>query len=302
MKTAVTGGSGLIGSRLVQRLIQKGERVIVISRTCGDRWRRLESGGKITCIAWDQLESRAEELEGLTAIVHLAGETINQRWNEQAKQEILRSRIESTVQLSDIVKRLQRKPETIISGSAVGIYGMDGSREFDEYCSVQGDDFLAQVVRLWEAAADQFDDVRVVKLRTGVVLDRHGGALPKMMLPYKLGVGGPIGSGRQWLSWIHIEDIVNVIEFCMHNRQLNGPVNAVSPQPVTNDEFGRMLGMVLKRPHYLPLPAFVMKLVFGEMSSLLTEGQKAVPKRLMEHGFQFQFDSLKSALYDLLSK
>lgn len=316
MKIAITGARGLIGSRLTERLLQNNAEVLHISRGCkskevadlraGDTKVGLKDVAKVRCLSWGALETDWEELEGLTALVHLAGETINQRWTKQAKQRIRQSRVETTILLSEIVKRLHNKPEVVINGSAIGVYGSDPEFVFDETSEVYGpskggkDDFLAQVVKDWEAAADEYESTRVVKLRTGVVLDAKQGALPKMVLPYKLGIGGPIGSGKQWLSWIHIDDMVRIIEFCIHNK-LEGAVNAVSPQPVRNEDFGKSIASVLRRPHYLPLPSFVLRVGLGEMSSLLLEGQRVTPARLMEHGFQFEYDTLEKALKNLLA-
>lgn len=294
MNIAVSGGSGFIGSHLSAYLRQTGNRIITISR-------RLESSHKENRIGltWEELDKKRGMLEGLDGWIHLSGETINQRWTKAAKQTILSSRVETTARVEKTIALLQNKPKAVICGSAIGIYGTSETETYDENSPIQAEDFLCEVVTRWEHAADAIRDVRLVKLRTGVVLGKNGGAFPKMILPYKWGLGGKIGSGRQWLSWIHIEDMVKAIDFCLRNEQISGPVNAVAPNPVTNDRFGRAVGKKLHRPHLFPVPAFLIKATFGEMSDLLLKGQKVLPQKLTNHGFAFQYSTIEAALNNL---
>ncbi len=295
MRVAVTGGSGFIGSHLIRHLSREGYEVILISRSA-----RRQTPGVSDCVAWDELLARSAVLEGLDAIVSLSGETINQRWTPAAKRRILQSRVEAASRLAELVDRLERKPKVVIHGSGMSIYGTSRTDVYDETSPHRVVDFLSSVVEEWEKAADQIQGVRLVKLRIGLVLGKDGGAFPKMALPYKLGIGGRLGSGKQWFSWIHVEDMARAIAFCIRNESVEGPVNCTSPDPAVNDQFGRTLGSVLRRPHLFPVPSFVFKIMFGEMAVLLLEGQKVLPRKLLDHGFEFQFPGLRQALEDLV--
>ena len=296
MKVVIFGGSGFIGRFLVAHLTGKGSKVVIVSRS----ERRMDD--PLThCVTLSELNDKIDQLEQADAFVNLAGETINQRWTAKAKEKILTSRIDMTKKVAEIVNKLKYKPKVVMNSSAVGIYGMSETQVFDERSMTQADDFLAKVVSKWEKAADAMaDDTRLVKLRTGVVLGKHGGAFPLMALPYKFYVGGRIGSGNQWLSWIHISDMVRLIEFCIRNENMHGSVNATAPTPVTNDEFGRILAKQMNRPHYFPVPEFVFKFLFGEMSQLLLRGQRVLPRIAQEHGFTFTYPTLDKTIENIL--
>lgn len=293
MKVAVAGGSGFIGGHLVRHLLDRGAEVSIISRRDGAGPHGVQS------VTWRQLEETPSVMEGTDAIVNLAGESINQRWTPAAKQRIIDSRLEAAERIARLVERLERKPRVVVNGSGMSIYGTSEADTYDETSPARNVDFLSGVVQLWEQTADRIPDVRLVKIRIGLVLGRDGGALPKMVLPYRLGVGGRIGSGRQWNSWIHVTDMARLIAFCIENEEIRGPVNATAPQPVQSDEFGRLVARVLGRPHWLPVPAAAFKLLFGELSDLLLKGQRVLPRVLLEHGFAFRYATLEEALRDL---
>ncbi|KRE48218.1 TIGR01777 family oxidoreductase [Paenibacillus sp. Soil724D2] len=294
MKIAVTGGSGFIGKRLISHLQKQGHEVINISRSP----RAVVE--QVRTVTWDQLKTDSSAFAGLDAIVNLAGESINQRWTAAAKERIVGSRLKAAEQVAQLVESMEVKPKVIVNASGMSVYGTSETETFDERSPHRTVDFLSRVVEQWESAADQIQGTRIVKVRVGLVLDGKEGAFPKMAMPYKLGVGGPIGSGKQWLSWIHIVDMVRLIEFCIQNEAIIGPVNATAPNPVTNREFGRALGKAMRRPNLFPLPAFILKMMFGELSTLLLEGQKVLPRVLIEHGFTFKFSFVDKALADIV--
>jgi uncharacterized protein (TIGR01777 family) len=243
----------------------------------------------------------AESLEGSDAVVHLAGEPVAQRWNTAVKQRIRSSRVEGTRHLVKAISRLDRKPAVLVSGSAVGFYGSRGDEVLTEE-SAPGQGFLPQICEDWEQQAQQAgaEGVRVVCVRTGIVLGMEGGALPQMLPPFRLGVGGRLGSGRQWMPWIHIADIAGLIDFAVKTGSLQGPLNGCAPNPVTNEEFSRDLGQALHRPALLPVPEFSLKLLFGEMAGVMLASQRAVPKTALAHNYQFRFPQLPAALAQLL--
>lgn len=294
MKIAVTGGSGFIGKRLISHLQQQGHEVINISRSPRAVVEHVRT------VIWDQLKTDSSAFAGLDAIVNLAGESINQRWTAAAKERIVGSRLKAAEQVAQLVERMDVKPKVVVNASGMSVYGTSETEIFDERSPHHPVDFLSKVVEQWEDAADQIQGTRIVKVRVGLVLDGIEGAFPKMALPYKLGVGGPIGSGKQWLSWIHIDDMVRLIDFCIQNEAILGPVNATAPNPVTNREFGRSLAKAMRRPNLFPLPAFILKIMFGELSTLLLEGQKVLPRVLLEHGFTFKYSFVDKALADIV--
>ncbi|UKS24143.1 TIGR01777 family oxidoreductase [Paenibacillus sp. HWE-109] len=294
MKIAVTGGSGFIGKRLISHLQQQGHELINISRSA------QTVSPHARTVTWEQLRTSSQDLEGLDAIVNLAGESINQRWTSKAKERIVQSRIKAAEQVAQLVERMTTKPKVIVNASGMSVYGTSETETFDERSPHRQVDFLSGVVEQWEHTADQIKGPRIVKVRVGLVLDGQEGAFPKMALPYKLGVGGRIGSGKQWLSWIHIEDMVRLIDFCIVNDAIVGPVNATAPNPVTNLVFGRALGKAMHRPNLFPLPAFVLKLIFGELSTLLLDGQKVLPHVLLANGFTFKYIHVEKALADIV--
>lgn len=293
MKVAVFGGSGFIGGHLAHELADRGDEVVIVSR------KPREERGGIRYSTWHELIERPELLEGFDAFVNLAGESINQRWTSGAKRRILESRLDATGRVAAIVERLKEKPEVVINGSGMSIYGYSDEQTYDEDSPKRLTDFLATTVDGWERAADRIRGVRLVKLRIGLVLG-PGGAFPLMMLPYRMFVGGRVGSGKQWHSWIHIEDMTGIIRFCMENRQIGGPVNCTAPEPVTNDTFGRRLSAALGRPHWFPVPEFLFRLALGEMSEVLLKGQRVLPAKITEAGYVFRYPTIDAAFRQLI--
>jgi len=298
MKIAVTGATGLIGAALCERLRQEGNDVLVITR-------RENSSSPFTVVHWNpergELDTRS--LEGVDAVVHLAGETIAERWTREKKERIRTSRVAGTRFLVDGLKRLSKRPSVLIGSSAVGFYGNRGDEELDEG-SPPGTGFLPEICQAWEAEVARASELgmRAVRLRTGIVLSTKGGALAKMLLPFKLGLGGPVGSGSQWMSWIHIDDVVGGYHFALHHSDLSGAANLTAPQPVRNADFTRALGRALGRPAFLPAPGFALKLIFGEMAQdLLLDGQKVLPRRLESAGYKFHHTGIDDALADAVS-
>lgn len=301
MHVVVSGGSGLIGRRLVAGLAGDGHRVTVLSRA-PERVDALPAGAAVA--GWDarSVNQLTAVLEGVDAVVHLAGENIaGGRWTEERKRRIHQSRVVSTGAMAAAIGSLESPPGVLLQASAVGYYGDTGDRVVTEE-TPPADDFLGRVCREWEeaSAAVEARGVRRVLLRTGIVLSTGGGALPRMLLPFRLFAGGPLGSGRQYFPWIHIGDQVGAIRFLLDSEDAAGPFNLTAPEPLTNREFSRVLGRVLRRPSLLPAPAFALKLALGEMAQLLLEGQRAVPRRLEQVGYAFRFPTAEAALRDLL--
>ena len=284
----------MIGTALRRSLAEKGRGMLLASRREPKDERHIQ---------WDPSTGFADEdlvrLEGLDAVVHLAGESISGlRWTDEKKKAIRDSRVQGTRTIIEAFARLEKKPKVFISGSATGFYGDRGDSEMNESNSA-GDTFLSEVCKEWEAESRRAEDmgIRTVLLRTGIVLSKNGGALATMLTPFKLGVGGVVGSGKQWMSWVSLDDVVAIINFVLENEEIHGPVNAVAPNPVTNAEFTKALGKELYRPTILPLPEFAVKLVFGEMGdALLLDSTRVVPKRLLEAGYEFKFTDLQPAL------
>ena len=293
-KILITGASGMIGKALQPVLAEKGYDLLLASRSepKDDRhikW-TLEDGFR------DEDLSR---LEGLDAVIHLAGENVaGLRWTEEKKKAIRDSRVLGTRTVIDAFSKLKQKPKTFIAGSAIGFYGDRGDEEMTE-SSQAGTNFFADVCREWEAESRRAEDmgIRTILLRTGIVLDKDGGALGTMLLPYKLGVGGVVGSGKQWMSWIALEDEIRAIIYVLENENIRGAVNLTSPNPATNQEFTKTLGDVLYRPTFLPLPEFAVSMIFGEMGdALLLDSTKVLPRRLEDAGFEFKYPTLRSAI------
>ncbi len=292
-RIAVSGADGLVGSALLQRLESLGAQPVRLVRR-PPRDPNLE-------VQWSQERGLLDpaRLEGVAAVVHLAGENVaGGRWTAARKQRIRDSRVIGTEALCTSLARLSARPETLVCASATGFYGDRGDEVLDE-SSPSGQGFLPEVCRGWEEACApaRAAGVRVVNLRIGVVLSRHGGALAKMLTPFRLGVGGRIGNGRQWMSWLSREDLVGAIVHALSRPELSGPVNAVSPQPVTNAEFTRTLGGVLRRPTIFPLPAVVARLALGQMADdLLLASVRVLPTQLQQTGYEFQHPELRSCL------
>ena len=303
MKIILTGGSGFIGSRLVERLAMKGHDVIVLTRDPSSLEIRKYSNVKAK--QWDGKNSGAwsSEVDGADAVMNFAGESIGgKRWTSKQKEKILNSRIDATRALIDAMKQAKKKPGVLINASAVGYYGPVEEGEVME-SHQPGNDFLAGVCKRWEQEAQAAEQlgVRVVILRQGVVIDKGGGALEKMSLPYKMFVGGPVGSGRQWFPWIHRNDAVNIALFAAENISIAGPVNVVAPEIVRMKEFSKALGRAMHRPSVLPVPGFVLKVALGEMSEMLLTGQRVVPARLTVAGYSFLYPQLDRALRAIFS-
>ncbi|GMX64660.1 TIGR01777 family oxidoreductase [Paenibacillus elgii] len=294
MKVAIAGGTGFVGKHLTQLFLQKKDTVILISRK-----KRRSDHPLIRHMTWDELENNIKPLEGVDAIVNLAGETINQRWTEDAKKRILESRLDAVNRVQALIEQLEKKP-VLVNASGMSIYGTSETESFTEESELRVEDFLSGVVDQWEMVAEHIPDTRVVLLRIGLVLGNDGGAFPKMSLPFKLGIGGRVGSGRQIMSWIHIEDLCRMIEFCIEHEEIEGPVNATAPIPVTYDQFGRSLAKALRRPYWFPVPAFVLKALFGEMSELLLKGQQVFPKVVTDLGFRYKYSVIDHALENLV--
>jgi uncharacterized protein (TIGR01777 family) len=293
MKIAISGGSGFIGTHLINYLLEKQYEVLLITRT------NKTTPQKVVCVTWNELDQDSQPLERLEAWINLAGETINQRWTAAAKAKIMDSRIRIIQHMAELLEKLQDKPKVIINSSAIGIYGTSDTETFTEDSNTRSTDFLSEVVVQWEKATELIKGERVVNLRTGLVLGLDGGALPSMIMPYRFGVGGRVGKGTQWVSWIHIQDVVRLFEFCITTDQLSGAVNGTSPNPVTMEQFGRTIAKVWHRTHLFPVPSFVLKLLFGEMSILVLEGQRVLPQVLIKHDYVFQYKELEAALRQL---
>jgi uncharacterized protein len=286
VRIAVTGGTGRIGSLLVAELRRRGDEVTVLSRSRGD-------------VRWDPMAGPAptEALAGRDAVVHLAGEDIAQRWNDDSLRRIRESREVGTRNLVAGIEAADPRPKALISSSAVGYYGHRPD-PIDEDAEA-GNDVLAEICKAWEREAERAP-VRVVRVRTGVVLDRHGGALQKMLLPFRLGVGGPVAGGRQPMPWIHLADVIGIYLAAIDDERWSGPFNATAPNPVSNREFSKALGKALHRPAVLPVPGFALKLLYGGMAKLVLEGQNALPRRASELGYRHRHPDLDEALRSAL--
>jgi uncharacterized protein (TIGR01777 family) len=280
MNISISGASGFIGRHLMKSLAQAGHSVCALSRHA----------------------PAAESLREADAIIHLAGEPVAQRWTAAAKQRILDSRVVGTRNLVEALGRLTRRPETLICASAIGYYGSRGDEVLTE-SSAPGSGFLPEVCVAWEreAQAAEAFGIRVVRVRTGVVLDANGGALVRMLPPFRMGLGGRLGSGRQWMSWIHLEDLAALFQFAVES-QVRGPLNAVAPNPVTNSDFTRELAHALRRPAVFPVPEFALKMLFGEMADVLLASQRVAPAAAEAAGFRFRFPQLAPALESLLRR
>jgi uncharacterized protein len=299
MKIVIAGGSGFIGKKLTDLLLAEGHSVVILTRV--DR----EPSGKVQFVKWLEKDALPEkEIRHADAFINLAGVSINDgRWSETHQEQIYESRMSATDELLRIISSLSEKPSVLVNASAIGIYPASVKTVYTENSTNRANDFLGKTGRDWENKAKRVEEhsVRAVFMRFGVVLGKEGGALPLMALPYRLFVGGKVGSGEQWVSWVHVMDVVRAIVFALKNDRLCGPVNVTSPSPVQMNDFGKTIGSVLHRPHWMPVPSFAMKMVLGQKSALVLEGQHVVPQRLMDHGFGFTFPILKLALDDLLT-
>ena len=296
MKVLITGSSGLVGSALTDFFVANGDEVI----------RLLRRSARADSPVWDP-ENGEIDLAGvrdISAVVHLAGDNLGEgRWNDRKKNSILNSRVKGTQLLSEFFAATEHKPNVIVSASAVGYYGNRGEERVDE-SSEPGKGFLADVCRQWEEATASAVDVgiRVANLRLGLILSAEGGALKKMLLPFRIGLGGVIGSGKQYMSWVSIDDVIGTIQHIIANEAVRGPVNLVSPNSVSNREFTKTLGQVLNRPTIFPMPAFAARIAFGEMTDeLLLSSTRVIPKKLMDSGYEFRHPELGGAFEHLLN-
>jgi uncharacterized protein (TIGR01777 family) len=303
MRVTVTGATGLIGTKLVAALARRGDEVTVLSRDPGRARERLGTG--IEAVAWDPLGAPApvEALAGREGVIHLAGEPVAQRWSAAAKERIRTSREVGTVNLVAGLRAAEPRPGALVSASAVGYYGPRGDEQLDEDAP-PGDDFLALVCVAWERTARTAEElgVRVAHVRTGIVLDPDGGALAKMLPPFKAGVGGPVAGGRQWMPWIHVDDLVALYLAALDGDggDWRGPLNGSAPTPVSNRDFSKALGRALHRPAVAPVPRAALRLLYGEMEQIVTTGQRAVPRRPLALGFRHAHPQLDEALRSAL--
>ena len=302
MKVTVTGATGLIGRQVVASLKDRGDEVTVLSRDA--RRAALELG--VEAAEWNAESEQApiEALDHRDAVIHLAGENVSQRWTAQAKTAILKSRVDGTANLVSGLRQASHRPQVLVSGSAVGWYGPRDQEPVTEANGTPGTDFLAQVCAEWERAASEAQElgIRTVLLRTGVVLSSNGGALTRMLPPFKAGVGGPVAGGKQIIPWIHADDLVALILAAVDgDERWAGPLNGTAPNPVSNLVLSKQLGKALHRPAIAPVPAFAIKALYGEMGQIVTTGQNAIPEKATELGFSWKFPELGPALGDVLS-
>ncbi|MFS0862691.1 TIGR01777 family oxidoreductase [Fredinandcohnia sp. 179-A 10B2 NHS] len=300
MKIAIAGGTGFVGKALTNYLLQQGHSVYILTRNTYNR----HSEENITYVEWLTDSSNPEaHLSGINAFINFSGESLNSgRWTKERKQRIIDSRLEATREVNRILSILPTKPEVLLNASAIGIYGTSLEGTYTEETSQKGNDFLANTVEAWEKEAAQAEELgmRVCFLRLGVVLGKEGGALGRMVLPYRFFAGGTIGTGQQWLSWVHIDDVIRSTDLLLHKKNISGPVNLTAPNPMKMKNFGKTIGKSLGRPHWLPVPGFALKLLLGEMSILVLEGQRVLPQKLLENGYEFTYETANAALESIL--
>jgi hypothetical protein len=301
-KVIITGASGLIGKQLFKELLNSGDEITIFARDPASAKQKLP--GAKDYVKWDYLELDPWQkmVDGKNAIIHLAGANISgKRWTEKYKKEILESRIISTQNLIKAIGNSNNKPECFIISSAVGYYGDAGNETLTE-ASPSGNDFLSKVCTKWELESHKVDElgIRRVNVRTGVVISADGGALKKMLLPFKFFVGGPLGNGKQWFPWLHIDDIIRIYLFALDNPNIQGPLNAVSPGLITMKNFAENIGEVLHRPSIFSVPNIILKIIIGETAEPILASQRVIPEKLLQSGFKFKFENIENALTDLL--
>ena len=300
IRVAVTGGTGLIGVAVCRKLAECGDRVVVITRDPFRARAKLPEG--VEAVPWPGGEGNEEPLRGVDAVVNLAGEPIAQRWSPAVKARLKESRVDALARLFGAVERSGSRPAVLVSASAIGYYGARGDEELTEE-SGPGSGFLPGVCVAWEEAARRFETlgIRTARVRIGVVLARQGGALGRMLPLFRMGIGGPVGSGLQWMSWIHLDDLVDLLAFAVHDGRAAGALNGTAPGPVTNGEFAAAMGRVLRRPAIVPAPGAVLRVILGEMATIVLDGQKVLPSRTRAAGFSFRHPSLEGALRQILA-
>jgi uncharacterized protein (TIGR01777 family) len=303
MRIVLAGGTGFVGGALRESLVEKGHELVILTRrsslenqpvlrTRYRHWNPPQSG------TWEN------EISGANAVINLAGEPIvGKRWTNEQKQKLAQSRIGATQAMVRAIQMARKKPFLFLNASAIGYYGPRGDEELTEEAP-PGQDFLGETCKTWETEALRAEEfgIRVVRLRIGIVLGESGGALSKMLFPFKLGLGGPLGSGRQWMSWIHLKDLIGLINFLIERKEIRGAVNGTAPNPVRMREFAETLGDALRRPAFLPMPGFLLKVLLGEMADVLLKGQRVFPTRARAAGYAFQFSDLQPALEEIIKK
>ncbi len=308
MHVIIAGGSGLIGRELTSSLTAAGHEVCILSRN-PQKVTGLPSAAN--AYQWDgkTLQDWQAQIESSDVVVNLTGENLSgtgflpSRWTKERKNSLVQSRVDSGAVLARAIELARHKPSVFVQASGIGYYGTQQEKTLTEQ-DAPGNDFLAKLSLEWEASSQPVESmgIRRVIIRNAIVLSTKGGALPLIILPYRLFVGGPLGDGKQVYSWIHIADEVAAIQFLIRNNQSRGAYNMASPNPMTNDEFGRTIGKVMRRPHYLPVPGFAMRLALGEVASMVLEGQRVMPKKLIDEGFKFKYPLLEDALRDVMAK
>lgn len=296
MNILITGGTGFVGTKLTEILKKQNHHVFILTRSAENQ----ENQENETYISYD---FPAEQLPDIYAVVNLAGASLFGYWSDSKKESIISSRIETTEKVINLIKRMDNRPKVFVSGSAVGFYGMSNEMIFTEATTQPGNDFLAEVATKWERAASQAEKlgIRTVYTRFGVILGKEG-SLPLMSLPVKFFAGGKIGSGEQWLSWVHVDDVVNLIIFALNNNAIEGPINVTSPEPKRNKDFMKILSDSLHRPYWFPTPAFLMETTLGEMSQLIINGQYVLPQKALDHDYKFLYPKVKDAFREINSK
>lgn len=300
MRVAIAGGSGFVGKAITEELIKQKHKIVILTRNKSNK----KPSTTISYVQWlNDSDKPEKELENIEVFINLAGESLNSgRWTETRKKQIMDSRLLAVKELHRIIASLQTKPKVFLNASAIGYYGTSLTQTFTEEDIKHPTDFLSNTVDQWEKEAFSIveSDIRTVFMRFGVILGKKEGALPRILLPYTFFVGGTIGSGKQWLSWIHIKDVAKAVVFCINHDSIYGPVNFTAPEPQTMKAFGKTIADVIHKPHWMPTPSLFLKLALGEMSILVLEGQKVLPKKLLHQGYTFSFPTLKSAIKNIL--
>ena len=297
MNILMTGGTGFIGGKLIEKLVEEGNHVYVLTR-------HPKYHQDTEYVSFISYQFPIKRLPFIHAMINLAGESLFGYWSPKKKEAIITSRVQATEALIRMLAQMEKKPDVFISASAIGYYGTSEETIFTEATTDYGKDFLSTVAATWERTAKVAEDfgIRTVYTRFGVVLDKHKGALPLMALPISLFVGGPIGTGNQWISWIHIEDCIQLLLHCLHNKKIVGPVNITAPHPKRNKEFTQTLATIKKRPSFMYTPNFLLKTVLGDLHQLITEGQYVLPQKALDNQFTFKYDHLEDALREIYQK